>query len=45
MFDNEVLSAHRLKSSFIYNLWMWSNVNIEDMTNSLVDFLTLLGCK
>ena len=42
-FDNEIFSVHRLKRSFIYNLWSWSNVYSGVRDTSLLDFLTRMG--
>ena len=38
---NEVFSVHRLKSSFLFNLWSWTNMHIVDRPNSLLDFFDL----
>ena len=40
VFDNEVFSKYRLKSSFICNFWSWYNVYSGDRDMSLLDFLT-----
>ena len=45
LFINKDFSAQRMKSSFICNLWSWSNVYIVERPRSLVDFLTWLGCS
>ena len=45
VFNDEALSVHRMKSSFLCNLWSWSYMYIEDKPNSLLDFLTWLRCK
>ena len=45
MFDNKNFSAQRMKSSFLCNLWSWSNMYMVDSPKTLVDFLTWLGCK
>ena len=44
-FDNAVFFENRLKSSFICNLWGWSNVHSGGIDRSLLDFLTCLGCR
>ena len=38
--ENEEISIHRMNSSFICNLWSWSNVHSVDRHSSLLDFLT-----
>ena len=38
-FENKDFSAQRMKASFIYNLWSWSNMYIVERSRSLVDFL------
>ena len=42
-FDNERCSVHRLKTSFVFNLWSWSNVHITEKSDSLMDFFVLDG--
>ena len=42
-FDNECCSVHRLKTSFVFNLWSWSNVHITEKSDSLMDFFVLDG--
>ena len=44
-FENKDFSAQMMKTSFICNLWSWSNVYIVERPRSLVDFLTWLGCS
>ena len=44
-FDNEIFSAHRMKSSFICNLWSWSIVYSGYRDGSLLDFLTWMGYR
>ena len=44
-FDNEASFANRMKPTFISNLWSWFNVYSVDRDNSLLDFLTWLGCR
>ena len=44
-FDNEVFFAHRMKSTFIGNLWSWENLYSVDSIYSLFYFLTWLGRK
>ena len=44
-FENKDLSVQRMKTSFICNLWSWSNVHIVERPRSLVDFLTWMRCS
>ena len=44
-FDNKEFSMPRMKSSFVYHLWSWTNLYMVDGPSSLVDFLTWLSCK
>ena len=44
-FGNEELSLHRLKYSFVCNLWSWVRVSIVLSPLSLVSFLDWLGSK
>ena len=44
-FENKVTSAQRIKINFISNLWSWANLFGNDTINSVLDFLTLLGCR
>ena len=43
VFENEVPSAHRMKSFFLFSLWSWAKMYSVDNVNSLVDFLTWMG--
>ena len=45
VFENEVSSAQRTKATFLSNLWSWANLYSIDNTNSLVDFLSSMGCR
>ena len=45
VFENEVPSAQRIKANFVANLWAWANLNSDDNTHSVVDFLTWLGIR
>ena len=45
MFDNMTISIHRVKSSFVYNLWSWSRASIDMRPISLVSFIDWLGSK
>ena len=42
-FDDERCSVHRLKTSFVYSLWSWSNVPITEKSDSLMGFFGLDG--
>ena len=44
-FENEVTSSQRIKINFISNLWTWANLYRNANTNSVLDFLTWLGCR
>ena len=44
-FDNEAFSTYRLKSSFICNVWSWSNIYSGDRDRSLLNFLTWMGYR
>ena len=44
-FGNEKFSLHRLKYSFVCNLWSWVRVSIVLSSSSLVSFLDWLGSK
>lgn len=41
-FENEEISAHRMKSSFICNFWTWTSVHSVHRYSSLLDLLTWL---
>ena len=45
VFENKVTLAQRLKINFVSNLWSWANLFGNDTTNSILDFLTWLGCR
>ena len=44
-FENKVTSAQTLKINFVSNLWSLANLFGDDTTNSILDFLTWLGCR
>ena len=44
-FENEAITAQRIKINFISNLWAWANLFSNANTNSVLDFLTWLGCR
>ena len=44
-FGNEELSLHRLKYSFVCNLWSWVRASVVLSPSSLVSFLDWLGSK
>ena len=45
VFENEVPSAHRMKSFFVFSLWSWAKLYSVDNLNSLVGFLTWMGYR
>ena len=45
VFENEVPSAHRMKSFFLFSLWSWAKLYSVDNLNSLVGFLTWMGYR
>ena len=45
VFENEVPSAHRMKSFFLFSLWLWAKLYSVDNLNSLVGFLTWMGYR
>ena len=44
-FENRVISAQRIKVTFLSNLWSWANWYRVDNMNSLLDYLVWLGCR
>ena len=44
-FGNEEFSLHRLKYSFVCNIWFWVRVSIVLSPSSFVSFLDWLGSK
>ena len=42
-FDNEELSMHRLKNSFVCNLWSWTKLVVNEGPLSLLSFFDWLG--
>ena len=44
-FENEDTNDQKIKANFVTNLWAWANVFKEDKMNSVVEFLTWLGCR
>ena len=44
-FENEVPSAHRMKSIFLFTLWSWVKLYSVDNLNSLLGFLSWMGYK
>ena len=42
-FDNEKNSIHRLKHSFLCNIWTWSKLFLVFSPPSVVDFVDLVG--
>ena len=45
VFDNNVFSTQRMKSSFLYNFWSWTYLYFVDKPSSLIEVLTLMGCR
>ena len=45
VFENEVTSTQRTKATFLSNLQSCANLYSVDNTNSLLDFLTWMGCS
>ena len=45
VFKNGVTSAQRTKANFFSNLWTWANLHSVNNMNSLLDFLTWMGCR
>ena len=45
VFENEVTSANRMKSFFLFTLWGWAKMYSVDNLNSFVGFLTWLGYR
>ena len=45
IFENEALSAHRMKSFFLFTLWGWAKVYKVDNSISLVGFLAWMGYR
>ncbi|RVW51258.1 hypothetical protein CK203_075425 [Vitis vinifera] len=44
-FDNEELSIHRLKNSFVCNLWLWTKSVVNDGPLPLINFFDWLGAS
>ena len=42
-FDNEDFSIHRLKNSFVCNLWSWTKLVVNEGPLSLLSFFDWLG--
>ena len=45
VFENEVPSAQRMKSFFVFSLWSWAKLYSSDNLNSLVRFLSWMGYR
>ena len=45
MFEDDVLSIQRLKSSFVFLLWLETNLFIKDGPSTLVGFLDWVGSR
>ena len=44
-FDNTDLSIQRMKNSFIYTLWSWSRVFVNEAPMPFFSFMDWLGSK
>ena len=42
-FRGSSLTIQKLKNSFVYNLWSWARVYMEEESSSLLGFLELLA--
>ena len=45
VFENEALSAHRMKSFFLFILWSWAKVYSVDNLDTLMGFLSWMGYR
>ena len=45
VFYNVELSIQRMKNFFVYNLWSWSGVVIDEGPLSLFSFINWVGSK
>ena len=45
VFENVAIKAQSIKINFISNLWAWANLFSNANSNSVIDFLTWLGCR
>ena len=43
VFGNEIPSAHRMNSFFVFSLWSWAKLYSVDNLNSMVGFLSWMG--
>ena len=43
--DNEELSIHRMKNSFVCSFWYWTKLYIVDGPLPLIDFCDWLGSR
>ena len=43
MFEDGILAVQRLKLSFVYNLWSWNRLYLDEEASSLVGFLEWLA--
>ena len=44
-FDNEDFSVHRLKNSFVCNLWLWTKSIVNEGPLPLLSFFDWLGAR
>ena len=42
-FENKELSIHRMKSSFVYNFWVWTKSIVDEGPLPLISFFDWLG--
>ena len=45
MFDNAGISIHKIKNSFVCNLWSWFRAFVDVRLISFVSFIDWLGSK
>ena len=44
-FDNEELSIHRMKNSFVCSVWSWTKLYIDERPLPLINFFDWLGSR
>ena len=44
-FENEELSIHRMKNSFVCNFWVWTKLIIDEGSLPLINFFDRLGSR
>ena len=45
VFENEKLSIHRMKNSFVCNFWFWTKSVIDEGLLPLINFFDRLGSR